>query len=448
MSHRKLLFAIARLVLLIFILTGFTLLCFGVSKDYFEYRTTSVIEIYDYPEDDVVAPAIVICYRFDLDPRKEAKIGQLLSGNHYNDINNTWKVDKLEARISPNASKVQYVTKKYILDNKYCMFLKVLDHFKIEDVISTRWRDMSRFYTVDITAGPIHAPDVYGFDKPCDPRVAYFQIISDESSIPNYMNRIATAELCRDHLFYLVLLTYASSIIVRRPPPYDTNCLDYNNTGLFLSSFDCYDKCLKIESMKWNVLPGMTIIDTEEYQKSEGYIAPNLIIEDENYLTTLEKNQSIPSDLVERYRNLSIAWKGIKRSCRMSCSRLDCKVEQISPNIHMLFGKTANVSSRLSHVRPVLLLSDQPTLQVSYVPKQQLRDYIIYMLSMISFWLGFCPLTLADTLLKRLGPYTRGKNMTVALEERVRRLGRDNDNRKRRLISHRPRTTHSLTRIS
>src|SRR5436190_147953 len=119
MSHGKLFFAIARLVLLIFILTGFTILSFGVSKDHFGYRTTPVIAIYDYPEVDVVAPALVICYRFDIDPRKEAKIAQLLNGNYYNDFNNTWEVDGLQARISSDASKAKYVTKKYIRDNKY-----------------------------------------------------------------------------------------------------------------------------------------------------------------------------------------------------------------------------------------------------------------------------------------------------------------------------------------
>src|SRR5688500_5463990 len=80
MSRRKFLLKITLFILLLCILAGFIFLSWSVSRDYFEYRTTPVIEISDFSKKDVVAPAIVVCYRFSFNYSKELKIGELFTG--------------------------------------------------------------------------------------------------------------------------------------------------------------------------------------------------------------------------------------------------------------------------------------------------------------------------------------------------------------------------------
>lgn len=420
MSHRKLFLRITWLLLLSSILSGFALLSWNVSKDYFEYRTTWVTSLHDYPEDNVLAPGIVICFGFKFDHRGETKIGELFTGegNFFNDMNDSWIVKRVEARLTPPSRNVSYVTRKYMRGNKYCMFVKVSDHFSMEEVTSTRWGDLERFYSATTTATPIYSPNVFSWNKTCNPHYAFFQIVKDESYLPNHKNRFAVDELCRDYYSYTVLLTYASYVKVRKPPPYDTNCLDYNNTGIFLSKSDCYDRCLKNATIQWNFVPEITLIDREMYKRSTTFLAPNIIIEDENYLDSLKENANISKDVMEKYRIVSTHWKGIKDSCKKFCSRHECKHEKISPQVYLRHW-TKNETYSLAQIKLILLLSYLPTLHVSSIPKQKLIDYTVYMCSMLSFWIGLCPLTLADVLVKRLLDYTK-KKVSMSLEERIR----------------------------
>lgn len=418
MSRRKLFLKILWLILFLFILTGFTLLSWNVSEEYFLYRTTSVTAIYDYPEGNVLAPAMILCFRFDIDPRIESKIGQLFTGerNFYNDKNDSWKIMKI--KIIPHSKKANYTSKKYIMGNKYCMFLKVMNSFNMEEVRSSRWKSLSRFFDATISASPLYSPNIYNYNgKSCDVYV-YIQLVSDESLIANPENRFAFAALCRDYVGVIVYVTYAASINIRKPPPFDTNCLDYSyvSHGFFLSSYDCYDKCLKNKTILWNIVSGTSIIEKNVFKDSEVQIIPDYIIEDEDYWT-LEKNNSLPEELVKKYRNISSHWQRIKHSCRQLCSRPDCKIEKISPEIYHpeAVGET---NKSLSFIGADLMLSYLPTFQVSYIPKQKLIDYIVYMCSMLSFWIGLCPLTLTDMFARKLENYTKKKNHST-LEERV-----------------------------
>src|SRR5437016_3982626 len=105
------------IICLLAIVSGFTFVSWGVSREYFEYRTSTHIAIKDYPEDSVKAPGVVVCFRvlFNL-LKKDIKIGELFTGgeDYLNDKMDTWRVRKLWARIPSNQQNV-FVTKKYMV---------------------------------------------------------------------------------------------------------------------------------------------------------------------------------------------------------------------------------------------------------------------------------------------------------------------------------------------
>ena len=59
---------------------------------------------------------------------------------------------------------------------------------------------------------------------------------------------------------------------------------------------------------------------------------------------------------------------------------------------------------------------------MSTIPKQNLLEYIIYILSSLSFWLGFCPLAIADTIMKKLQECTRRKTLEDEVRKNTRRF--------------------------
>src|SRR5205814_567589 len=80
-------------------------------------------------------------------------------------------------------------------------------------------------------------------------------------------------------------------------------------------------------------------------------------------------------------------------ACRQSCNRPDCLSERITPQISFFEGgPIKDNATQLAQIMIRLRPSHQPILRVSWIAKQNLLDYIVYMCSGLSFWLGFCPL--------------------------------------------------------
>lgn len=400
---------------LLVILTGFTLLSWGVSREYFEYRTATHIAIRDYPEDGIEMPAIVVCFRFRPEFLNiQTRIGEFFRGkeDYFNDRNDTWRVYKVYASIDPDQVK-EYIQKKYLMRNRYCLFFKLLNHFSMDVISSSHYDSLNNFYTVKITTTPILSTNIWGYtQKQCSPKFVYISFLTDESAIPKSKNREVLKECCtRGFEDYDIYLTYSSLVNIKLPPPYDTNCRDYRKEGS--SSHICYDKCLKEKTKKWNIVPGL--VDREKYNKSEEYIGYGYVLEYEKELNKLAKSKTVPKDLLEKYRTVHYEWKGIKKNCRQSCSRPDCWSEDITPQItHFVRNSYKKQNETLMYLFLTQFLSYQPTLEVSTVPKQRLIDYIVYMSSMSSFWLGFCPLALVQFVVRKLGEYKKYSKVGAA----------------------------------
>lgn len=425
---------------LLAILSGFTFLSFGVTTDYFEYRTMSVVAIYHY-SGNVDAPSTVICFRFDIHQHFELTTNELFTGNFFNDMNDTWKVLEIGARI-PTKKIPEYVTKKYIMGNKYCMRIKVLDYFSIDEVNSARYLDLPIFYNFTVSTTPLQSENVWIINKnySCLPTLAFFQMVLNEAKASDdSTSRFVYKDVCKTgKKKYEISLTYSLSANVKLPYPYDTDCFDYQKQGLFSSHHDCLDKCLKDRTVKWNFIPGMTIIPKDVYNRTDALVAQGHILEDKDKLSALiESNKTLPEKLLQTYRHIQDEWEGIKTSCSQSCPAINCVTRKISPHFEYFNGLdllSENESSPLV-IDLRIRTPYRHTIQATYVPKQKLIDYIVYMSSMFSFWIGFCPLTLVQTLVHKLRQYKK-KKTPVALEERIQRLERTKERWERYLCRH------------
>lgn len=397
------------------ILAGYVLLSWQVSREYFEYRTSSHVVIKDQPE-EIKSPALVVCFQWAIDNASLAysrRLGDLFT-NYFNDENDTWTVARVRApRIPPNKD-IRYESKKYLLKDKYCLYFNVLNHFKLEDVTSSRYSGLPLTYLLDLTTDPIYSgyTAALGSKKKhkCASKFLFISLVTDQSSLPNFRKQEVTQEACIDGTpVYAITMSFSSMVNVRLPPPYDTNCLNYRKEGReggigYLSSHECYAHCLQAETQKWNVVPDMAIIDRKEYEGSDAYLAHGIIYDNPAFDLNLLSGENISKDLQDMYVILTREWKGITKSCQDSCSRPDCWIEDISPEIlEVITDENYNDENyTFTWLTFEQGLPSQSNIEVSTVPKQNLLNYVIYMLSSLNFWIGFCPLSLASILVRRL----------------------------------------------
>src|SRR5688572_2922296 len=105
MSPRVLVIRLVWIIFLLTILTGFIYLSWGVSKEYFEYRTASHIAIKQYPIEGVMTPSMVVCFAISRDHSGvPAEIDKLFTGveNYLGDRNDSWTVEVVDVKLDPN----------------------------------------------------------------------------------------------------------------------------------------------------------------------------------------------------------------------------------------------------------------------------------------------------------------------------------------------------------
>lgn len=408
---------LARIVVITFILIGLILVTWRVTMEYFLYKTTSLVAIRDYP-DEVVAPAVILCVRFKIDPKTESKVSRYFTSNILNDKNDDWKITKLWSEVITD-KPLDHEVKKYLKGNKYCLFVKVKNKFIMEEVTSDAI-ELPKFYGGILSTQPFQANVTLGLEgKKCRPKIAYFQVVTDESAISSKKNPYFIRPICTTcKKEYVAGLSYTTSISIKLPPPHDTNCLDYHDQ---LSSHNCYDECLKKQTSPFKVVPGMTVIDRKTYLNSTMDIIQSNLIQGTDKLVD---NSTLPAELLTSYQVIRSQWKGMKDFCHGQCNRPDCVSERITPIMSFIAsaGPEKDKNTKMGRIRFVLRTSDQPILQVLSVPKQQFLDYVVYMSSCLSFWLGFCPLTIARWIEEKVKKNLRKRRVCPRPTFRVRRI--------------------------
>lgn len=219
----------------------------------------------------------------------------------------------------------------------------------------------------------------------------------------------------------IVTLSYSVQITNLAQPPYDTNCKNYSQVG-FTSSDHCLSQCLNEFLQRRELVLMSSVISNDKYQNSSLQFAPMYLrhlIDNGNQVTAkhiknkLEKryfllytksNMTIPGNLCKFKNNLVDMFPSYKNhwmSCKKICGQADCHEESVVPQL-----LSNEQGERRDIKRPILRMDIFPPrdqiVTVTSTPKVSFLDFIVYTLSCLSFWYGFCPLTAADNVSGKL----------------------------------------------
>lgn len=149
------------------------------------------------------------------------------------------------------------------------------------------------------------------------------------------------------------------------PAPFETDCIDYPVETPHESKHHCFDVCSAEMYLKeFNLLPPFTMIDKSRDSRID-------FVTDK---TTVKRKRQIA------------------QLCREKCSRHDCRRDRFVSDI------VAETPENVVNVTSVNLLKPiSPKYDIKFAAMMQWTDYITYVLSSVSFWIGFCPLTIILT---------------------------------------------------
>lgn len=168
--------------------------------------------------------------------------------------------------------------------------------------------------------------------------------------------------------------TYDHIEISRLEYPYNTHCFDYTQVG-FQSQSHCISNCFEYNYHK-RFKKNANLISVSSEQSP----APRKVMVGD-FSSTSNESYSLE----------------ISNHCLNQCNRQDCKKQFFSPSL-----KSESIAEN-NIVRIDVRIPSAPTTYIMYMPRMNLIDFVTYVLSYISFWLGWSPLGfLQDIYVKRI----------------------------------------------
>lgn len=226
------------------------------------------------------------------------------------------------------------------------------------------------FLTVALTNGPI-GPVFYKLEldgkklKECEKTNYFIHQRGKPFNGLSYSFTENTRRLQKDGLIgdrNLVSLSYASFRTLRMPEPYDTQCLDYSQIG-FESVDHCFEACI-----------------AKANRKSLGRIPFAIMVGEDSE----EADSKLLRRQDERNATLMKLWINERDHCLRKCHWLNCIDDDYVPVIIS--------AARSEKPGTILMAPNAPVITAESRERLSILDYSIYVLSCISFWLGWSPL--------------------------------------------------------
>lgn len=394
---------IFRIFCLFLITFGFCLQSYNVCLEYFLFKTVSFTFILDHPE-EISPPTLLLCSYLQIHPIHHVSLRSVFTGtkNILNDSDNSWNIQKISI-YGPQGTfdgRPFIRVRKFLKSNRYCLSLSVNHSYPSHIFDAVLNGDNPHFYKAEINSNPYIV--LMEGKSGCLPTTLTFRLVSDTSHM--YSSRLPSAyrSICITRMAeQIITLTNTMSRSIRLQFPYDTGCMDYRSVNNNItSSFHCYDECLKSGIANCSMVPGITLIDRDRYLNSSMLIAPDFVLQDEviskSTITEL-KNYTRSPEVLEKYLQINKMWKDVRRACQWECRHPDCESTTLTPSITFAMEQGAGNLK----INVFLLVSDQPIFGVSSAPKQHLLDFVVYLGSGLSFWFGFCPLSLVSLIEKK-----------------------------------------------
>ena len=112
----------------------------------------------------------------------------------------------------------------------------------------------------------------------------------------------------------------------------------------------------------------------------------------------LQRSTKVSKEYFKKLAGILPSYENHWTKCKSSCNRADCYTESIVPEL--ILSASHGKYSEISNLTIVIYSSKDPVITVTTIPKMELTDFIVFILSCLSFWFGLCPLQVADIKIK------------------------------------------------
>lgn len=129
----------------------------------------------------------------------------------------------------------------------------------------------------------------------------------------------------------------------------------------------------------------------------------------------LKNLSNLPEEMHQRVVQMLPSFRDQWSMCKKVCGRQDCLTESLIPQIIAVNGHPKMTGPTLDKLAMVIYPPQDQVTIVTSVAKLNLLDFLVYILSSLSFWFGFCPLSIMK-LLKRQSN-TRGRRRLRATQK-------------------------------
>ena len=210
-----------------------------------------------------------------------------------------------------------------------------------------------------------------------------------------------------------IKLTFSTKIINLLPVPYESNCRDYRAIGK-TSRDHCFNSCLNQFTKSHGMYLETNIADRDELGNSSLILIPwelktmtengtklttDHFLSDDKLRTHLRRGAKVSKEYFKKLAGILPSYENHWTMCKSWCGSGDCFTESIVPE-EILSTHHGNYSE-ISNVTIAIYPSKDPVITVTSMAKMDLVEFIVFILSCLSFWFGLCPLQLADIKVKR-----------------------------------------------
>lgn len=384
-----------RLCLLFLITFGFGYQLSIIAKEYFLYKTSTYVSLKDEWQQNV-PPRISLCKYHNVDIYRGQSLKHLFSSNKSSLADTTTFIESellqpKKGKPHPVPGGDKFELKRFLNSELYCLSVRPKDKmvYKYAVYYAT---PLTAIYHVVLRSNFLHIPSTcnnWGTGK-C---VLSLGMTSYDSDLQKPMRTPLIAWINTSIGKVDWSFTYSLTRTTLLSAPYDTNCLNYSRTK-HQSRHSCLSSCIRQETeWKWQKIPVENCVIREEYENSSLSLIPFFVDDEENPLKEEEISESV--------RPIYREYRKIRQDCQRDCNRPECWLESVTPKEMQIthFEEGKQVDTFVITLHP----PNQPVVVIRSTPKVALIDFLIYVGSCLSFWYGFCPLNVVDTIQRKIG---------------------------------------------
>lgn len=417
-----------RLMVILITTCGFAYQAYLVCEEHFRYPTITLVSIVDV-QPRILPPRLAVCFE-ETTSLFGQSIGQLFR-ERYNDETSVTFSSLMDPESNIDFRREAedgtfIMLEKFFINNLYCLGLR-------PTVTPGQARPLVIFRN-GIFRQPHHS--LYGVGLDTNITQIFFNTSDTSANLLVYMTAYDSdcEGLLRSPLFLLVnntrkefvaALTYFHTISELAKPPYDTKCLQYSKMYRFTdssltSSQNCMGNCLYEWTEKHGLILPNYVIERHRFLNSNLSLAPWFYDADwtnEEFLSKMEMKVKGDKRFTEKISKILPQFKEHRKHCNNTCHRPDCHTERVIPQRIASLSREDPGPQRKMFIK--VYPTNQPIVIVTSTAKLSLIDFVVYILSCLSFWFGFCPLNVAKS--RRVTGEKPSKE-DVELRERLEKL--------------------------